>query len=75
MGSLLVPLDYSREGDGSYEYYVDNWEEVGAANLVAAVLMDWRAYDTMGEAIILFTSIFGFYVLLGGDKDGDVDGG
>ncbi|MBS3781747.1 MAG: hypothetical protein KGY66_00475 [Candidatus Thermoplasmatota archaeon] len=79
---MLVTLDYSREvntEDGekptSYEHYVDNWEDVGAANLVVAVLMDWRAYDTMGEAIILFTSIFGFYVLLGGDEDEDVDGG
>ncbi|MGM0405264.1 MAG: hypothetical protein ACQEQM_03895 [Thermoplasmatota archaeon] len=67
-----MPLDYSREGDGSYRHYVENWEDVGTANLVAAVLMDWRAYDTMGEAIILFTSIFGFYVLLGGDDDEDV---
>ncbi|MFW5903937.1 MAG: hypothetical protein ACOC89_02810 [Candidatus Saliniplasma sp.] len=73
--SLLLPLDFSREGDGSYEHYVDNWRDVGAANLVAAVLMDWRAYDTMGEAIILFTSIFGFYVLLGGEDGEDVDGG
>lgn len=77
---MLIPLDYSREvtNEGeelsSYEHYVENWEDVGAANLVVGVLMDWRAYDTMGEAIILFTSIFGFYVLLEGDKDGDVDG-
>ncbi len=82
LGSILVPLDYSREvtdenGDepSSYEHYVENWEDVGAGNLVVGVLMDWRAYDTMGEAIILFTSIFGFHVLLGGDRDEDVDGG
>lgn len=82
LGSILVPLDYSREVTdeeedelSSYEYYVENWEDVGAGNLVVGVLMDWRAYDTMGEAIILFTSIFGFYVLLGGDEDEDVDSG
>ncbi|MBS3816246.1 MAG: hypothetical protein KGY76_01640 [Candidatus Thermoplasmatota archaeon] len=79
---MLVSLDYSREAADeeedeltSYEHYVENWEDVGTGNLVIGVLMDWRAYDTMGETIILFTSIFGLYVLLGGDEDEDVDGG
>ncbi len=70
-----MPLDYSREGSGTYEHYIENWEDVGAANLVAAVLADWRVYDTMGEAIVLFTSIFGFHILFGGDDDEDVNSG
>jgi len=31
----------------------------GATNLVASVILDFRAYDTLGEATVLFTSVIG----------------
>lgn len=33
--------------------------ETGAANVVAAILLDFRAYDTLGEATVLFTAVIG----------------
>ena len=36
----------------------------GASNLVTAILLDFRAYDTLGEATVLFTSIIGAIALL-----------
>ncbi len=33
--------------------------ETGAANLVSAVILDFRAYDTLGEATVLFTAVIG----------------
>jgi len=39
-------------------------EKTGAANIVAAVILDFRAYDTLGEATVLFTSILGAVVIL-----------
>jgi len=36
----------------------------GATNAVMAVLLDYRAYDTLGEATVIFTSIIGAYVVL-----------
>ncbi|HHI00944.1 MAG TPA: hypothetical protein ENL40_05695 [Thermococcus litoralis] len=68
LGYIFVNLDYSRSEGGSYEYYITNWEEVGIPNLVTAILADWRVYDSLGEATLLFTAIAGFYVLLGGKK-------
>ncbi|USS40408.1 hypothetical protein NF865_08865 [Thermococcus aggregans] len=68
LGYVFVNLDYSRSEGGSYEYYITNWEEVGIPNLVTAILADWRVYDSLGEATLLFTAIAGFYVLLGGKK-------
>lgn len=65
LAAVLLQLDYSREGKGSYEYYVSHPDEVGISNLVASVLADWRAYDTMGEVIVLFTAVLGVYVALG----------
>ena len=31
----------------------------GAVNLVASVILDFRAYDTLGEATVLFTAVIG----------------
>ena len=39
-------------------YYIENsLRETGATNLIAAILADYRAFDTLGETIVLFTSI------------------
>jgi multicomponent Na+:H+ antiporter subunit B len=39
-------------------------DETGAANAVTAILLDYRAYDTLGEATVIFVSILGAYVIL-----------
>lgn len=39
-------------------------EKTGSVNLVAGVLLDFRAYDTLGEAVILYTAALGALTLL-----------
>ncbi|RLE11533.1 hypothetical protein DRJ04_07890 [Candidatus Aerophobetes bacterium] len=46
------------------EYVKKGLEQTGSANLVTAVLLDFRAYDTLGEATVLFTAIMGAIVVL-----------
>jgi len=46
------------------DYLAQGLEATGAANYVMAVLLDFRAYDTLGEATVIFTSIIGAYVIL-----------
>ncbi|RKZ34708.1 hypothetical protein DRQ33_01530 [bacterium] len=48
----------------SQHYLSAGLEETGAANMVAAVILDYRAYDTLGEAVVIFTSILGAFVIL-----------
>jgi multisubunit Na+/H+ antiporter MnhB subunit len=36
----------------------------GAANLVMGVLLDHRAYDTLGEATVIFVAVIGAYAVL-----------
>jgi len=48
----------------SRAYIEGGLQETGAANLVASVILDFRAYDTLGEATVLFTSIIGATVIL-----------
>lgn len=38
--------------------------ETGSANLVTAVILDYRAYDTLGEVTVLFTAILGSLTIL-----------
>jgi len=45
--------------------YLDNaLQMTGAANVVMAVLLDFRAYDTLGEATVIFAAILGAYAVL-----------
>jgi len=56
---------YSITPEAASQQYVENGlKETGAANLVASVILDFRAYDTLGEATVLFTSIIGATVIL-----------
>jgi len=47
------------------EQYINKGFSISrAANLVTAILLDFRAYDTLGEATVIFTSIIGAIVIL-----------
>jgi len=48
----------------STAYLARSAEQTGAANAVMAVLLDYRAYDTLGEATVIFVSILGAYAIL-----------
>ncbi len=39
-------------------------EKTGSVNLVTGVLFDFRAFDTLGEAVILYTAALGVLTLL-----------
>lgn len=45
-------------------YLQDGLAETGAANIVTAVLLDYRAYDTLGEATVLFCAVIGALTIL-----------
>lgn len=48
----------------SQTYIREGLQKTGAANLVTSVILDFRAYDTLGEAAVLFTTIIGATVIL-----------
>ena len=45
-------------------YDAQTVSETSAANVVAAINFDWRAYDTIGEASILLTAVTGVTLLM-----------
>ncbi len=46
------------------EYIKLGLPQAGGANLVADVILDFRALDTLGEATVLFTSVIGVVALM-----------
>jgi len=46
------------------KYLEEGSEKTGAVNLVTAVVLDFRAYDTLAEAAALFTAIIGIMTIL-----------
>ena len=51
-------------GDASQIIIDDTIKETGAINSVTATVFDFRGYDTLGEAIVLFTAICGVAAVL-----------
>jgi len=46
------------------DYIISNAQnETGANNAVTSVVFDYRGYDTLGEATVLFTAIAGVMIL------------
>ena len=59
-------------------YLGESASEVGVPNVVTAVLASYRGYDTLGEAVVIFTAGLGVATLLGGHlgrRRGREDGG
>lgn len=43
-------------------------EETGALNLVTAIYLEYRLFDTLGETIVLLLAVSGVMVLLEGSR-------
>jgi len=45
-------------------YLANGFTQTGAANLVAAIILDYRALDTLGEATVLFCAVIGVLAVI-----------
>ena len=45
-------------------YLQGGLSSTGASNVVASVILDFRAYDTLGEATVLFTAVIGVLAIV-----------
>lgn len=52
----------------------ENLDKTMAANNVAAIVFDFRGFDTLGESFILLTAIAGAYVILSKSGSGKKGG-
>jgi multicomponent Na+:H+ antiporter subunit B len=59
-----VPVFSQFSNAASHTYISRGLQETGAANLVSSIILDYRGYDTLGEATVLFASVIGATVIL-----------
>lgn len=52
----------------SHRYIEKGLEETGAVNVVAGMILDYRAFDTLGESHVLFTALICVMILLLKDR-------
>ncbi|MBU1147792.1 MAG: DUF4040 domain-containing protein [Candidatus Omnitrophica bacterium] len=48
----------------SQRFVTEGLRQTGAANMVTSVVLDYRVYDTLGEATILFTAVIGVLAVI-----------
>lgn len=70
LGSIAEMPSLGEVDNPSYnevaEYYLENGvEDTSSTNIIAAIITDYRAFDTLGETTVLFTSIAAVISLLG----------
>jgi len=56
------------------KYLKEGTEKTGAVNFVTSVILDFRAYDALGEAALLFTAVVGIMAVLRRNNK-DIDSG
>lgn len=64
-GNPLNPAN----NDVSRRYIEQGLEETGATNIVSGMILDYRAFDTLGESNVLFAAMCCVTILLRTDRD------
>jgi multisubunit Na+/H+ antiporter MnhB subunit len=59
-----LPVLGDHETRMASEYIANGVSGTGSVNLVTAVVFDYRGYDTLGEATILFAAVMGILAIL-----------
>ena len=57
------------------DYLKNGLSQTGATNFVASVMLDYRAYDTLGEVTVLFAAVIGVLAVVrrvGRKKEGQI---
>ena len=62
-------VDAPTNNEVAQKYIEDGLEDTGATNIVAGMILDYRAFDTLGESSVLFTAVMAVIILLKKDED------
>jgi len=60
---LIHPFGTPEQTDMDDDIIIKAQQETGANNAVTSVVFDYRGFDTLGEATILFTAVAGVILI------------
>ena len=64
--------DFAPAHNGVMAKYVDEAiTDTGAINIVSAIILDYRAFDTLIEATVLFSALIVIFILIRNEVDDD----
>jgi len=65
LGLISLPQFGSFENKDVADYYLQKGVfHTGSANIVNAIVWDFRGYDTLGEETVLFTAAMGVFLVV-----------
>ncbi|OGC25335.1 hypothetical protein A2291_02900 [candidate division WOR-1 bacterium RIFOXYB2_FULL_42_35] len=69
-----IKINFGQPKTGLSQYYLNHGvADTGALNIVTAIYLDYRAYDTLGEATVFFAAALGVFMLLRKPGEGEKD--
>lgn len=58
-------FQFGSPGPRFSDYYLENGiRDTGAINVITAIYLNYRAFDTLGEATVFFVTALGVFMLL-----------
>ena len=60
----LPPFGTWGDREAAHYYIEKGLDDTGSANLVNAIVWDFRGYDTLGEEMVLFTAALGVFLIM-----------
>lgn len=69
-----IKINYGQPNSVVSQYYLRSGvTDTGALNMVTAIYLDYRAFDTLGEATVFFVAALGIFMLLRKRGRGEAD--
>lgn len=62
-------VDVPTNNEVASKYITDGLKDTGAASIIAGLILDYRAFDTLGESTVLFIAVMAVIILLKKDPD------
>lgn len=62
-------VDVPTNNEVAQKYIEDGVKDTGATNIIAGMILDYRAFDTLGESTVLFIAVSAVMILLRRDPD------